>query len=30
MTALSNALRSSTRLVRDLGRSWAPIEHLRG
>lgn len=30
MTALTQALRRSSTLVRELGRSWAPIEHLRG
>lgn len=30
MTALTKAFRSSTHVILEIGRSWRPIEHLRG
>ncbi len=30
MTALSKAFRSSTHVILEIGRSWRPIEHIRG
>ncbi|TWD16937.1 hypothetical protein FB557_0483 [Marihabitans asiaticum] len=29
MTAISRAVRSTISVIRELGQSWGPIEHIR-